>query len=156
MPDKPTNWQAKLDPFRHAALSLWWGGLTFYAGFVVPIGSRVTDTTTQGFVTQRVTVWLNVLALLTVALFGPTLKRERWRVRLSWGVVAISLPFAFWVHVSLSRMLDLETQSVLADANVFYQRHQVYLWLTVAQWLGGLMLLPRSDRQPVASAESSK
>ena len=84
MPETPTNWQVRLEPFRRTALSLWWGGLTFYAGFVVPIGSRVTDATTQGFVTQRVTVWLNILALLTVALFAPTLKRESWRVRLAW------------------------------------------------------------------------
>jgi len=52
-------------------------------------------------------------------------------------------------------MLDLESQSVLADGDAFYRRHQVYLWLTVAQWLAGLLLL-RSGSQPVTSVGSSE
>lgn len=60
---------------------------------------------------------------------------------MGWGVVTLSLPFAFWAHGVLSGMLDLEAQSVLADGDAFYRQHQVYLWITVAQWLGGLLLI---------------
>lgn len=150
------TWLQKLGPIRRIALSLWWGGLTFYAGFVVPIGSRVTDTTTQGFVTQQVTTWLNFLAIVAVALLVPGLRQTGWRTRLGWGVVVLSLPFAFWVHSSLTGMLDLEGQSVQADGDVFYRRHQVYLWITVAQWLGGLLMLIGSENLPAGSPERSK
>ncbi|MCA9269901.1 MAG: hypothetical protein KDA41_15580, partial [Planctomycetales bacterium] len=45
----------------------WWGGLTFYAGVVVPVGAAVFGSTEQGFVTQRVTNWLNLLLAVALA-----------------------------------------------------------------------------------------
>ena len=46
---------------------VWWGGLTFYAVVVVPIGASDFGSVEQGFVTQRVTIahnWLSVLLIL--------------------------------------------------------------------------------------------
>ncbi|MFM8571811.1 MAG: hypothetical protein ACKOAU_09465 [Pirellula sp.] len=36
---------------------LWWGGLSFYAIVVVPIGTEQIGSVAQGFITQRVTQW---------------------------------------------------------------------------------------------------
>lgn len=42
----------------------WQGGFFFYAAVVVPIGSDVLGSPiTQGFVTQEVTRWLNILGV---------------------------------------------------------------------------------------------
>lgn len=48
-------------------VGLWLGGLTFYAGIVVPIGTEIVGGTEQGFVTQRVTNWLNALGVVAKA-----------------------------------------------------------------------------------------
>jgi hypothetical protein len=57
----------------------WWGGLTFYALVVVPIGTELLGSVEQGFVTQRVTLWHNWLGVV-IAL---ALAAEAWRLRSS-------------------------------------------------------------------------
>ena len=138
------------------ALSLWWGGLTFYAGFVVPIGSDITDKTTQGFVTQRVTVWLNVLAIVVCVLaWCDGVRKRTWPVIVAWGALVASIPLIFWCHWSLTGMLDAEAFAVLVDEKVFYRQHQLYLWLTVLQWLSGILLLSPIGPQDSPDAGSS-
>ena len=132
------------DPLQFLAwltTTIWWGGLTVYAGIVVPIGTRVFGTTDQGFVTQQVTNRLNLLA--TVALVLSTrfvfCGRRRWLTGI-WVVVAATLIALVAVHWRLDAMLDAETLSVVDDDR-FYAIHRVYLWLTTAQWVAGLLLL---------------
>jgi len=49
--------------------AVWWGGLTFYAAIVVPIGTELIGASEQGFVTQQVTQWHNaVLTAMSVCL----------------------------------------------------------------------------------------
>ena len=123
------------------SLALWWGGLTFYAGAVVPLGASVTDERTQGFVTQQVTVVLNGLAFVALLLTVPAaVLRGKWWGRTAWGVAVLSLIGLFVVHQRLDQMLDGRSQSVL-DETHFYGVHQMYLWLTSLQWVAGLVLL---------------
>ena len=60
------------------AMALWWGGLTFYAAFVVPIGVEVLGgATEQGFITQRVSNIINLLGALTLVVLV-------WNAAASW------------------------------------------------------------------------
>lgn len=116
--------------------AIWWGGLTFYALIVVPIGSDVTSSVEQGFVTQRVTFWHNLLfTLLTFCVFAEALFRQNLR----WWLLFASLLFVnaalLLMHWKLSGMIDAEELSVPSE---FYRMHAFYLWVTTAEWLIGL------------------
>jgi hypothetical protein len=51
--------------------AIWWGGFTFYAAIVVPVGSEILGSArTQGFITQVVTHWLNLAAALTILMMA--------------------------------------------------------------------------------------
>ena len=135
------------------SLTLWWGGLTFYSLVVVPIGSDVFGATAQGFVTQRVTHWLNGMSLVTLVLllWNLTVTRRRLLI-VTWLLMVSSLAGLAVLHGSLDALLDPQSQTV-NDAERFYRLHRVYLVLTAVQWLAGLahlwgLLLP--DQQPAA------
>lgn len=116
--------------------AVWWGGLTFYALIVVPIGSSVTSSVEQGFVTQRVTFWHNLL--LTLVTFCG-LAEALLRRSLKWWLLFVSLLLVnaalLLMHWKLSGMIDAADQRVSPD---FYRMHAYYLWLTTAEWLIGL------------------
>jgi hypothetical protein len=118
--------------------AVWWGGLTFYAAVVVPIGTELLGSVDQGFVTQRVTDWNNKLGVLVAAgLIGMGLK---WRCRrvLSLGALLAGMVgiLIAW-HLRLTGMLDFQNQTVPGE---FYRAHAVYLWLTTIQWGLGLIV----------------
>lgn len=120
------------------SLSLWWGGLTFYSLVVVPIGSDLFGVTAQGFVTQRVTHWLNGLSLATLLLLLWNLFAVRRRLLMvTWLVMASCLAGLAALHGSLDALLDPQSQSV-HDAERFYNLHRAYLLVTAVQWLAGL------------------
>lgn len=122
-------------------LAAWWGGLTVYAGIVVPIGTELIGSIEQGFVTQRVTNWLNILATLVLCLsaWNVFASHRRWLMA-TWTVIAISLVALIVLHATLDRMLD-STQHSISDSDHFYFIHRLYLWLTAVQWLAGIGLL---------------
>ena len=116
--------------------ALWWGGLTFYAVVVVPLGTDLFGSVKQGFLTQQVTVWLNVFGTLTAAVLVAeavcsTSRRKRLLTASLFSVLQASL----WImHARLSHLMDSSTLSVADDAG-FYGEHRIYLCLTTAQWL---------------------
>ncbi len=104
--------------------AIWWGGLTFYALIVVPIGSDVTSSVVQGFVTQRVTFWHNLLlTLVTFCAFAKALSRHSLR----WWLLSASLLFVnaalLLMHWKLSGMIDATELRVPSD---FYRMHAFY------------------------------
>ncbi len=117
---------------------LWWGGLSFYAIVVVPIGSELLGTVEQGLVTQRVTSWHDLLTGLVLACLLIEALRSRSRVGglLFIALAVIAATLAGW-HRHLSGLMDFENRSVPAE---FYARHAVYLWITAAEWLLGIGL----------------
>ena len=124
-----------------AALAVWIGGLTFYAVVVVPVGGELLGETQQGFVTQRVTNWLNVIGAVALLLVGAYLLEHRGRLLCSnWCVLLLIEIGLCLMHVPLDRMLENETTSVL-DPDRFYGIHRIYLLLTTAQWLFGVVAL---------------
>ena len=127
--------------FALAAITLWLGGLTFYAAFVVPIGSSIHGSMQQGLVTQVVTNRLNVVGVVAIGLLGWQCWSVRsWWLRGTWCLlVAVQLAL-FAAHLPLDAMLDAEQVSV-TDPDQFYQLHRVYLILTTVQWLAGTLHL---------------
>ena len=117
------------------ALALWLGGLTFYSLIVVPIGADILGSTGQGFITQRVTNWLNLIAAVSLVLLLVNVAKQRGKMlTTSWLVLAISQAALFAMHPWLDAMLDASTESI-AEPALFYWRHGIYLDVTAVQWV---------------------
>lgn len=124
-----------------AALMFWQGGFTFYAAIVVPVGQEVLGShLEQGFITRRVTNYLNLSGAIALVLFawdvGAAKERSRLRRWTRWGawtsMVIILLALA-WLHPRLDQLLDVEMRE-LADPRAFRAGHRWYLWLSTVQW----------------------
>ena len=116
----------------------WWGGLSFYAVVVVPIGTELIGSVEQGFITQRVTQWHNGLSgLFLVSLLIEAIRRRR---RELWAIVVvlaiIDIALVVW-HAKLTGMIDFKQQAVPGS---FYAQHAIYLWITAAEWLVGIAM----------------
>ena len=129
-----------------AGLMFWQGGFTFYAGVVVPVGTAVLGSPmSQGFITRRVTFYLNVAGVVALSLLALDLigtrgesrrgRRGRW---LSWLAMAALLAGLVWLHPRFDAYLDLEAEEV-ADRKAFRRLHRLYLWLSTFQWGFGLV-----------------
>ncbi len=118
--------------------STWWGGLSFYAIVVVPIGTEIIGSVEQGFITQQVTWWHNwILAFLVACLGIEALCR---RSKLLFAVVASLLVvdlILFIDHAYLTSQMDFVRKSVLSR---FYSQHGFYLWITAAEWSVGIAI----------------
>jgi hypothetical protein len=128
------------------ALMYWQGGFTFYASVVVPVGQDVLGSHRhQGFITQRVTNYLNLaggIALLPLAwdvAASPDrksrLQQGRW---LAWFGMAATLGLLVWMHPRLDELLEPDTQEVLYR-QAFRREHRVYLWTSTVQWGFGVV-----------------
>ena len=143
-------WQALLI----LSFAVWWGGLTFYAMVVVPIGTQQIGSVEQGFITQKVTRWHNsALTIMTTCLLLEAWRRKRrtlWIVSGALAVINLSLLFS---HSHLTAMLDFNNYQV---SDNFYQAHAIYLWLTTVEWLLGLSVpllvwqISPSESEPVS------
>jgi len=125
-----------------AALAFWQGGFTFYSAVVVHVGHGVLGRRAQGFVTRRVTDYLNaagaaaLLPLAWDAAAGPARRRRlRW---LCWGGMAASLGVLAWLHVRLDALLDPSALDI-RDGPAFYEAHRWYLFVSTAQWACALL-----------------
>jgi hypothetical protein len=128
-----------------AALMFWQGGFTFYAAVVVPVGQEELGShLQQGFITRRVTHYLNLsgAAALVLLAWDLVLSKEpsRTRHRLRWaawsGMVLI-LCALVWLHGRLDEHLDTAMRELL-DPRIFRRGHRWYLWLSTVQWGFGL------------------
>jgi magnesium-transporting ATPase (P-type) len=126
-----------------ATFALWFGGFTFYVAFVVPIGNDVLGSArTQGFITQQVTNWLNVVCGFAIGLM--ILETIRGRIVLSirgrWTEIAMlvlmigSLIVLIWLHPIMDEMIDVADESI-TDETRFYGLHRIYLWVSTFQWI---------------------
>ncbi len=129
-------------------MSFSFGGFLLYAGAVVPLGSQLVGETTQGFVTQRVTVVLNVAVLVTClglvwdvwtnwSRRSPT--ATRWLMTLT-GIIALCCGILWTLHPLMDRLLDSQELSVNQPVR-FYRMHRIYLWVSAIQWASSLPAL---------------
>jgi hypothetical protein len=123
-------------PIAALSLALWIGGLTLYALVVVPVGTDVIGGTAQGFITQRVTTWLNWIGLVALVCLLASL-RTRW-MRGTWGLLAVTLAALFAIHPRLDALL---VNGEVSDHATFYNWHRAYLIVTAVQWLAGVVHL---------------
>jgi hypothetical protein len=124
------------------ALMFWQGGFTFYAAVVVPVGTEVLGNSPrrQGFITRRVTHYLNLTAAAALlplawdALAARDPARHRRRLRaLLWLGMLLAQAVLFYLHPQMDRYLRVKGGIVL-DPEAFRPLHRTYLWVSTAQW----------------------
>jgi hypothetical protein len=117
---------------------VWWGGLCFYAVVVVPIGTDSIGSVDQGFITQRVTWWHNLIfaAFLVCLAVEAYRRRHRTLWAFAFALTTIDIALILW-HARLTQMMDFDSRSVPGH---FYGEHAVYLWITAAEWGLGILL----------------
>ena len=129
--------------FALCAFALWQGGFVFYAGVVVPIGSDEFGDTAQGFVTRRVTFWLNLVGFAAVGLLlvdylaRPLAGGKKAWFKALWGLMLVCQTALVVLHPRMDLLLEPETVSVL-DRKTFRLLHQVYLWTSTVMWVASL------------------
>ena len=124
------------------AIAFSFGGFTFYAAVVIPIASDVFDSTSQGFVTQKVTHVINAASCVSLFLLtwdGVALReiRSRKTNRIYFALLVIysvCLVSLLVLHPRLDAMIDRGSMSV-DEPERFYVHHQAYLWLSTVQWV---------------------
>ena len=131
------------------AFAIWWGGFTFYASVVVPVGSEILGSSrTQGFITQVVTHWLNVASALTILMLALDLwlnrrARKTFNFVLEAGIaigLLICLATLVFLHPKMDELISLAGETISDEAE-FYKIHRFYLWVSTIQWaLGGLWM----------------
>jgi ABC-type xylose transport system permease subunit len=127
-----------------AALLFWQGGFLFYASVVVPIGQDMLGHSGQGFITRRVTNYLNlagVLALVPLTWDTAVARKERgaWRT-MRWLMVAgmaLALAVLAFLHLRLDGLLDFDLETI-RDRAAFRAGHRWYLWISTFQWACGV------------------
>lgn len=130
------------------ALMFWQGGFLFYVSVVVPLGTQVLGSALrQGFITRKVTYWLNISGVIALGILALELWlcRDRSRGRnlgrwLMWGLMAAAQGLLFPLHGYLDSLMQEQGRIVL-DPEAFYPAHRVYLWTHTVQWGCGLVLL---------------
>lgn len=133
-----------------ALVMFWQGGFMFYGAVVVPVGAAALGSdTAQGFVTRRVTLYLNLAGIAALTAWGWDIladpARER-RIRGGlWAFLAATLAVQFWLHPRLDALLDPAAGRVLDQAR-FRELHQVYLIVSTIQWAAGLALAAATIR----------
>ena len=129
--------------------ALYWGGLTFYTGFVVRISHDVlNDPMDGGLITQRVTAVLQILGVVTVVLMACNcVVVARQSRKYGYALVGCatllgcSLIGLFVVHGHLDAIIDVATFEI-TDRDAFDAGHRRYNQLTTIQWLASLTYLP--------------
>jgi hypothetical protein len=129
--------------------SLYWGGLTFYTGFVVRISHDVlNDPMDGGLITQRVTYILQTFGLAAVFLMGWNcidVVRQSRKLGVLLIACVLLLSFAlvglYLVHGQLDAVIDANA-SEITNRVAFDRGHRRYNQLTTIQWLACLAYLP--------------
>jgi len=129
------------------AMALWWGGLTFYALFVVPTGVDVLGgETEQGFITERVSNIINVCGIVALVVLLANAAAS-WRsigrlaksvIAITWLAMAAAQLVLLLVHPRLDALLDVTSHSI-TEPSSFHRLHEFYLSVTTVQWSAGLL-----------------
>ncbi len=152
------------------ALMFWQGGFTFYAAVVVPVGTAALGNSTlrQGFITRRVTVWLNHTAAASLAVLAVDLllsrdpsRRRRWARRSLWLFMVACQVLLYRLHGPLDDLMQAKGLIIL-DREAFRPMHRLYLWTHTFQWAAGLVYVGlmlgawrREDREEEARKNSA-
>jgi hypothetical protein len=125
------------------ALLLWQGGFLFYAAVVIPVGSDVLGSWSQGMVTRHVTDRMNLIGAAAMLILAwdqlanaeSNCRRCRWVL---WTVMAVCLVGLVVLHPSIAAYVDGTGSESARDYRTFYSWHRLYLYVATAQWVAGL------------------
>lgn len=129
--------------------TLFWGGLTFYTGFVVRVSHEVlNDPFEGGVITQKVTVLLQYLGiaagLLMLINAAAVVRRSRgYGAALSVlaSILILSVIGLCLVHSQLDAVIDIDAREIL-DREAFTISHRRYNQLTTIEWIACVLYLP--------------
>ena len=131
-----------------SAIAFWLGGFTFYSGVAIPMGVEVLGThRAVGFITQRVTNWLNVAGVTALAIFAWNMalgwrgsgRILRYTLLITWLLmVGIEIELIF-LHPVMDRLLTIHPVREILDEDRFDLLHHVYLISTTVQWVFGMI-----------------
>ena len=131
-----------------AVIAFWLGGFTFYSGVAIPMGVEVLGShRAVGFITQRVTNWLNVAGVVALAIFLWNLLLARRETGIvvrrtlfgTWALMAVIEVQLIIMHPFLDRMLITQPTRQILNQDLFDLIHQVYLISTTVQWGLGMI-----------------
>ena len=131
-----------------AAVAWWLGGFTFYAGVAIPMGVEVLGShKAVGFVTERVTNWLNFGGVIALAIFLWNMAVSRhaggkWTRRtmlLTWIIMAVIEVELILLHPRMDRLITTHPHRMILDDDKFDLFHHVYLISTTVQWALGAL-----------------
>lgn len=124
---------------------VWFGGFTFYGAVVIPTAHHVLGTHLEvGFLTQRVTHWLNLgggITILALAVNLWLLKRngvsDLRPLMVTWAMLILTLIGLLVLHQHLDQYLD-EVEHVISKRTDFYAWHRIYLLFATIQWCAAI------------------
>ncbi len=128
-----------------AVMLFWTGGFTFYAAVVVHVGQDVLGShRLQGFVTRRVTNFLNLAGAIALpvlawdAAYSRDRSARRRRLRWSaWAGMGLTLGVLVWMHPRMDGFLEPAAFRIL-DRGSFAGWHRWYLHVSTIQWVCAL------------------
>lgn len=128
--------------FTILAVSLWFGGFTFYTACVVRVGSKVVGGLTQGYITKQVTEVLEVLAAIMAVgvaldIAASWKSAGRWMRVLqctAWLTMAASTVSIIAIHLKMNALLDASTMAK-PNHDLFSPFHQAYQFISTCLWL---------------------
>lgn len=133
-------------------LSVWWGGFTFYAGIVIPIGMKVLGSHTKmGFITQEVTNYVNYFGLPIFVFVTYVFRKEKWLFGISILLVFLQISL-FILHEKLFYLLAggvPHFQAFMVKSKTeFYNLHRIYLLISTLIWVlvSGLIFVEISKK----------
>lgn len=121
--------------------AFWMGGFSLYFGVVIRVGGEVVGDSSQGFITQGVTLWLNRIGLIAlgILLCQVWISRDRW-LALLWLVMAVEQGVLMMLHRMLGTILDSSNQAIL-DPTRFPIWHEWYEFNSAIQWLATMIFV---------------
>ena len=129
-------------------IALFWGGLTFYTGFVVRISHDVLDNPMDGgLITQKVTLflqWAAAISVLPMAINGIVVRNKSRQLGTALlvctTILACAVAGLFLVHRQLDSVIDVSAAEI-TDQDAFAAGHRRYNQLTTVEWLATVVYL---------------
>jgi hypothetical protein len=125
---------------------LWWGGFTFYAAFVIHTGQKVLggDHVMMGFITEDVAPIISYAALVACffSFVHEWLQGEKMRrfVVISLCIMLLLIIGLFILYPFMRELLDNQTHKEI-DHDKFYFLHRIYLIISSAMWVNGVVYI---------------
>jgi len=125
------------------SLSVWVGGFTFYSAVVIPVLHESLGSLDTGYVTQRVTDYINAAGVVAVVLWwlSAWVDRSAGPALVKWARLGFlaATTITLLGLIGLHRVMDSRLES--GSLRGFYPLHRIYLVGSTVQWFANLGLM---------------